>query len=138
MRDSSSPSPPPANAGPTAAGPANICGVYLDLAYPVVEALLLTLPAAAAAGGSSVAVDNGGSSSGGVRTVRLLRLQCPWGAGGLWHGAWSPGSPEWEQHAGLPHGAALHTAVANDDSMFWMSYDDFVQVGFVMGQKSGS
>ncbi|MEW5315943.1 MAG: hypothetical protein WDW38_007338 [Sanguina aurantia] len=129
MHDSSSPSPPPANAGPTAAGPANICGVLLDLAYPVVEALLLTLPAAAAAAdGSSAEVDNGGSSSGGVREVRLLRLQCPWGAGGLWHGAWSQGSPEWERHAGLPHGAALHKAVANDDSMFWMSYDDFVQV----------
>ncbi|MEW5306402.1 MAG: hypothetical protein WDW36_008868 [Sanguina aurantia] len=119
VRDSSSPAPPPANLGPTAAGPANICGVLLGLAYPVVEALLLALPAAAAAaaGGAassgSAKVEGGCSGSGGDKAVRLLRLQCPWGGG--WAVAWGVVSRE-------------PRAVANDDSMFWMSYDDFVQV----------
>jgi hypothetical protein len=27
--------------------------------------------------------------------VKLLRLQCPWGAQGLWQGPWSQGAEEW-------------------------------------------
>ncbi|KUJ13041.1 cysteine proteinase [Mollisia scopiformis] len=61
---------------------------------------------------------------GSSRQVRLLKLRNPWGTSkhGSWQGAWSDGSKEWtpETLKELNHQQGI-------DSVFWISYEDFLR-----------
>ncbi|KAL5315252.1 hypothetical protein ACEPPN_017904 [Leptodophora sp. 'Broadleaf-Isolate-01'] len=61
---------------------------------------------------------------GASKQTRLLKLRNPWGTPkhGSWQGAWSDGSKEWtaETLEELNHQQGV-------DSVFWISYDDFLR-----------
>ena len=63
---------------------------------------------------------------GGEGGGRFLRIRNPWGGETQkkWNGAWSHESALWKQH---PEVSALlaFNAVADDDGLFWMSWEDF-------------
>ncbi|GAX81250.1 hypothetical protein CEUSTIGMA_g8682.t1 [Chlamydomonas eustigma] len=54
----------------------------------------------------------------------LLRLHCPW-ATGVWVGAWSNGSHEWQLPTMQSHQSHFAESL-EDDATFWIAYEDFV------------
>ncbi len=50
--------------------------------------------------------------------TRLLRMHCPWPSG-VWHGAWSTGSHEWDAPAMAPL-LPLFAPTFQDDATFWI------------------
>eukprot|EP00746_Dinoflagellata_sp_MGD_P097542 gnl/MRDRNA2_/MRDRNA2_39142_c0_seq1.p1 gnl/MRDRNA2_/MRDRNA2_39142_c0~~gnl/MRDRNA2_/MRDRNA2_39142_c0_seq1.p1 ORF type:complete len:558 (+),score=90.72 gnl/MRDRNA2_/MRDRNA2_39142_c0_seq1:246-1676(+) len=57
--------------------------------------------------------------------LKLIQLRNPWGNEQEWTGAWSDGSEEWDEYPDL---AELLNVRHKDDGMFWMSFEDFVNI----------
>jgi len=58
-----------------------------------------------------------------VKHFRLVQLRNPWGQF-EWSGDWSDSSPMWQQHSDVAS-ACNYEAVARDDGIFWMPWEQF-------------
>jgi len=57
------------------------------------------------------------------QTMRMIQCRNPWGNNVEWKGAFSDGSPEWDDH---PELRDLLGVDFKDDGLFWMTWEDFV------------
>jgi len=64
-------------------------------------------------------------AGGHKETIRLLKLRNPWGQF-EWDGAWSDGSPEWEQYKKVAKKLGHDVSDDVDDGMFWMPWEKFL------------
>ena len=61
-----------------------------------------------------------------VKQIRLLKLRCPWGPKGMFHGDWSPASPLWGTAS--PQLMELTRFDPNEEGVSWISYEDYIRI----------
>lgn len=61
-----------------------------------------------------------------VKQIRLVKLRCPWGEKGMFHGDWSPTSPLWG--TAPPQLTKMTRFEPNEVDVTWMSYEDYIRI----------